>query len=292
MRVGVIEFEAAASRFSGQARIALAEMEAEAGNDENAVLAYRALLGQVGKNDLKARAWKGLGDAYLRLRQYDDALEAYRHVLASKPTAILNFEARSQIGTTLELQGKLEAALDRFQIHLNDKTILDVGASTGGFTDCLLQHGARRVIAVDVGYGQFHWKLRQDPRVVVMEGINARHLGPGDLPFPVDLACVDVSFISLRLVVPPVMLHVAPGGRLICLVKPQFEAGRDQVESGGVVRDGDLRRQVVASTVLALEESGLELVGTVPSPIRGPKGNLEELAVFRRSSEFEIRNSK
>jgi 23S rRNA (cytidine1920-2'-O)/16S rRNA (cytidine1409-2'-O)-methyltransferase len=182
---------------------------------------------------------------------------------------------------------KLEAALDEFEISSDGLDCLDVGASAGGFTDLLLDRGARRVIALDVGKGQLDWKLRQDPRVVVMEGVNARHLRPGDLPFPVSLACIDVSFISLRLVVPPVMLYLEPGGRLICLVKPQFEAGRDQVASGGVVRDEDVRRQVVESTVSALEEFGLELVGTVPSPIRGPKGNLEELAVFRVKRETQ-----
>ena len=178
---------------------------------------------------------------------------------------------------------KLEAALDAFAVSPEELDCLDVGASTGGFTDLLLERGARRVIALDVGRGQLDWKLRQDPRVAVFEGVNARHLGPGDLPFAVDLACVDVSFISLELVVPAVLPHLKPGATLICLVKPQFEAGRDQVGSGGVVRDEEVRRRVVDATVAALAKLGLELVGVVPSPIRGPKGNLEELAVFRRS---------
>jgi 23S rRNA (cytidine1920-2'-O)/16S rRNA (cytidine1409-2'-O)-methyltransferase len=175
---------------------------------------------------------------------------------------------------------KLRAALDAFTISPESLDCLDVGASTGGFTDLLLERGARRVIALDVGRSQLDWKLRRDPRVVVLEGVNARHLGPDDLPFPVDLACVDVSFISLELVVPPVLPHLKPGATLICLVKPQFEAGRDQVGSGGVVRDEAVRRRVVDATVAALAKLGLELVGIVPSPIRGPKGNLEELAVF------------
>jgi 23S rRNA (cytidine1920-2'-O)/16S rRNA (cytidine1409-2'-O)-methyltransferase len=177
---------------------------------------------------------------------------------------------------------KLEAALDAFAISPDGLDCLDVGASTGGFTDLLLDRGARRVVALDVGRGQLDWKLRQDPRVVVLEGVNARRLGTGDLPFPVDLACVDVSFISLELVVPAVLPHLKSEGTLICLFKPQFEAGRDQVGSGGVVRDEAVRRRVVDSTVAALAELGLELVGVVPSPIRGPKGNLEELAVFRK----------
>ncbi len=177
---------------------------------------------------------------------------------------------------------KLAAALDAFAISPEGLDCLDVGASTGGFTDLLLERGARRVAALDVGRGQLDWKLRTDPRVAVLEGVNARHLGPGDLPFAVDLACVDVSFISLELVVPAVLPHLKPGATLICLVKPQFEAGRDQVGSGGVVRDEAVRRRVVDATVAALAKLGLELVGVVPSPIRGPKGNLEELAVFRK----------
>ena len=177
---------------------------------------------------------------------------------------------------------KLEAALDAFAVSPDGLDCLDVGASTGGFTDLLLERGARRVIALDVGRGQLDWSLRRDPRVVVLEGVNARHLGPGDLPFPVQLACIDVSFISLELVVPAVLPHLVKGGALICLVKPQFEAGRDQVGSGGVVRDEAVRRRVVDATVAALAALGLELVGVVPSPIRGPKGNLEELAVFTK----------
>jgi 23S rRNA (cytidine1920-2'-O)/16S rRNA (cytidine1409-2'-O)-methyltransferase len=178
---------------------------------------------------------------------------------------------------------KLEAALDAFAISPEGLDCLDVGASTGGFTDLLLQRGARRVIALDVGRAQLAWRLRQDHRVTVMEGVNARHLGQDDLPFAVDLVSIDVSFISLRLVVPAVMSHIKPDGWLICLVKPQFEAGREQVGSGGVVRDEAVRRQVIDTTVSVLVELGLEKVGLVPSPVRGPKGNLEELAVFRNS---------
>jgi 23S rRNA (cytidine1920-2'-O)/16S rRNA (cytidine1409-2'-O)-methyltransferase len=180
---------------------------------------------------------------------------------------------------------KLAVALDRFEISPEGLDCLDVGASTGGFTDLLLERGARRVVALDVGRGQLAWRLRQDSRVVVMEGVNARYLEQDDLPFAVDLACVDVSFISLRLVVPPVAGLLRPGGWLVCLVKPQFEAGRDQVGAGGVVRDETVRRRVIDETVQALVELGLELIGTVPSPIRGPKGNLEELAVYRVRSE-------
>mgnify|MGYP001030621663 CR=1 FL=1 len=137
------------------------------------------------------------------------------------------------------------------------------------------------MIALDVGHNQLDWRLRSDPRVVVMEGVNARHLGAGDLPFAVHLAVVDVSFISLRLVVPALLPHLAPDARLVCLVKPQFEAGRGQVGKGGIVRDEAVRRTAIDDTVTALVALGLELLGLVPSPIHGQKGNREELAVFR-----------
>jgi len=179
---------------------------------------------------------------------------------------------------------KLVAALDAFSISPQGLDCLDVGASTGGFTDVLLDRGARRVIALDVGRGQLDWKLRTDPRVVVMEGVNARHLEGVELPFPVNLATVDVSFISLRLVVPALLFHLHPPAWLVCLVKPQFEAGRNQVGKGGIVRDEAIRRATVDATVTALEDLGLERVGVIPSPIRGQKGNLEELAVFRATA--------
>ena len=176
---------------------------------------------------------------------------------------------------------KLVAALDELEISPDGLDCLDIGASTGGFTDVLLDRGACKVAAVDVGRGQLAWRLRNDPRVVVMEGVNARHLDTVDLPFSAALATIDVSFISLRLVVPAVLPHLEAGAWLVCLVKPQFEAGRDQVGKGGIVRDESIRRQVIDDTVRAIEELGLELVAMIESPIRGQKGNLEELAVFR-----------
>jgi len=176
---------------------------------------------------------------------------------------------------------KLEAALDAFGIDPAGLDCLDVGASTGGFTDLLLARGARRVIALDVGRGQLDWRLRTDDRVTVMEGINARHLEPDDLPFKVGIATMDLSFISLRLVVPALLPHLEPRAFLVCLVKPQFEAGRSQVGKGGIVRDEDVRRRVVDGTVAAITELGFDLIGVIPSPIRGQKGNQEELAVFR-----------
>jgi len=180
---------------------------------------------------------------------------------------------------------KLVAALDAFEVSPKGLDCLDVGASTGGFTDVLLDRGARRVIALDVGRGQLDWRLRTDPRVEVMEEVNARHLDGIALPYAPALATVDVSFISLQLVVPPMLTHLLPNAWLICLVKPQFEAGRDQVGKGGIVRDETIRRETIDRTVRALEDFGLRQVGLIPSPIRGQKGNLEELAVFRMPAD-------
>ena len=177
---------------------------------------------------------------------------------------------------------KLEAALAHFGIDVAGWTCLDVGASTGGFTDCLLQRGARRIYAVDVGYGQLDWRLRQDPRVVVMERLNARHLAPDALPEPCDLAVVDVSFISLVKVVPALLPHVREGGFLLPLVKPQFEAGRGAVGKGGVLRDEGLRRRVIAERVGDLEALGLACRGVIDSPLPGAEGNVEALALFQK----------
>jgi 23S rRNA (cytidine1920-2'-O)/16S rRNA (cytidine1409-2'-O)-methyltransferase len=170
---------------------------------------------------------------------------------------------------------KLAGALDAFALDVQGLVALDVGASTGGFTDCLLQRGVRHVIAVDVGYGQLAWSLRQDPRVVVLERTNARRLSRAHLPEIPDLAVVDVSFISLRLVLPAVVECVAPGGVIVALVKPQFEVGREHVGKGGVVRDAGLRREAVASVRDAAETLGLEVRGQAESVLPGPKGNRE-----------------
>jgi 23S rRNA (cytidine1920-2'-O)/16S rRNA (cytidine1409-2'-O)-methyltransferase len=171
---------------------------------------------------------------------------------------------------------KMEGALKAFGDPAAGAVCLDAGASTGGFTDCLLQHGAGRVYAVDVGKGQLHWKLRSDPRVVVMDGVNARHLDAVGLPEAVDLAVVDVSFISLTLVLPAVTSMLKAGGRVIALVKPQFEAGRAQVGQGGVVRDPAVHQQVVEKVRrFAEEQLGLAWQGTAVSPLQGPAGNVE-----------------
>ncbi|MBS1252645.1 MAG: 16S/23S rRNA (cytidine-2'-O)-methyltransferase TlyA [Anaerolineales bacterium] len=173
---------------------------------------------------------------------------------------------------------KLEAALDTFPIEVSGMMAADVGASTGGFTDCLLQRGAVRVYAIDVGYGQLAWPLRQDERVVVMERTNVRYLD--ELPDPIDLATVDVSFISLRLVLPKIMGWLTPAGQIVALIKPQFEAGRDDVGKGGIVRDPDVHRRVLYEILSFAGEQGLHLRGLMPSPITGAEGNVEFLAWF------------
>lgn len=174
---------------------------------------------------------------------------------------------------------KLEAALLAFDLDPAGWVCADVGSSTGGFTDCLLQHGAERVYAVDVGKGLLHWRLRNDPRVVLMEGSNARHLG--SLPESVHLATIDVSFISLSLILPNVGKWLAEAGSVVALIKPQFEAGRSQVGKGGVVRDPEVHRQVLRTVLSTSEQLGLHAWGLIRSPLQGPKGNIEFLAWLR-----------
>lgn len=178
---------------------------------------------------------------------------------------------------------KLAGAFKAFpEFTVNDLICLDVGSSTGGFTDCLLQHGAREVMAVDVGKGQLHWKLRQDPRVWVCEGFNARYLKPSDLPHQPEAAVTDVSFISLRLILPPMVEVLKPGGEIISLIKPQFEAGRAQAPRG-VVRDPAVHEEVVAGIREFGESSlGLKWLGCHPSPLLGPEGNVEFLAWWHK----------
>ncbi|HXG51328.1 MAG TPA: TlyA family RNA methyltransferase [candidate division Zixibacteria bacterium] len=170
---------------------------------------------------------------------------------------------------------KLERALAVFGISVAGRIVLDVGASTGGFTDCLLAHGASRVYAVDVGYGQLDWKLRNDPRVVVLEKRNVRYLRPADLPSPADLATIDVSFISLRLVLPAVRALLAPPGEIVALIKPQFEVGKGKVGKGGVVRSAEEHARVIEEIKTAAAALDLETLGVVESPLLGPKGNRE-----------------
>ena len=178
---------------------------------------------------------------------------------------------------------KLAHALDSFGIAVAGRDALDVGASTGGFTDVLLQRGAARVVALDVGHGQLDWRLRNDPRVVVIEHFNARHLTPADLPGSVDIVVIDVSFISLRQILPAVAAVLRQGADVVALVKPQFEAGRDEVRKG-IIRDPAVHDRVLAEVTAAGAEVGLNRVGSTPSPITGQKGNVEFLLHLRPSS--------
>ena len=170
---------------------------------------------------------------------------------------------------------KLEGALEVLKISVQDLVCLDIGASTGGFTDCLLQHGAAKVYAVDVGYGQLAWRLRQDDRVVVIERTNIRHMPVDRIPEAADLATIDVSFISLRIVVPAVLKFLKPGGQILALIKPQFEVGKGKVGKGGVVRDAGLRESVISGLIECFRQLGLACGPVIPSSILGPKGNQE-----------------
>ncbi len=175
---------------------------------------------------------------------------------------------------------KLAKALEVFAIDLRDKVVLDVGASTGGFTDCALQNGARLVYAVDVGYGQLDWKLRNDPRVVVLERTNIRYLSADELIDPPDFATVDVSFISLSKVLGQVKNLTAPDSQGLALIKPQFEAGRDKVGKKGVVRDPNIHKEVVKAVMNSASGYGFEVLGLTYSPVKGPEGNIEYLMHF------------
>ena len=180
---------------------------------------------------------------------------------------------------------KLEAALRAFALDPTGLTALDIGASTGGFTHCLLLHGAAHVIAVDVGYGQLAWELRQDPRVTVLERTNIRHLAPEAMPRPVDLVVVDVSFISLRTVLAEACRFIRPDGRVLALIKPQFEAGREQVRRGGRVTDAAVHAQVLGTVRAAASGLGLAELAHMASPIVGKKsGNQEFLMLWRRET--------
>ena len=172
---------------------------------------------------------------------------------------------------------KLEKALREFAIDVAGKTVLDVGASTGGFTDCLLAHGAARVLAVDVGYGQLDWKLRNDPRVIVFEKTNIRHLAPESLPCSAEIATIDASFISLRLILPKVHELLTPVHQIIALIKPQFEVGKGKVGKGGVVRDADEHARVIEEIQRAASDLGYDTAGLTESPLLGPAGNKEFL---------------
>ena len=178
---------------------------------------------------------------------------------------------------------KLEKAMEVFPISLMEKVCMDIGASTGGFTDCMLQNGAKKVYAIDVGYGQLDWKLRNDSRVVCLEKTNVRYLTEGQVPEKVDFASVDVSFISLTLVLPPAIARMTAEGQLVCLIKPQFEAGREKVGKKGVVREESTHREVMEKIIRFAFSQGLFVRGLDFSPIKGPEGNIEYLIFLDRA---------
>jgi 23S rRNA (cytidine1920-2'-O)/16S rRNA (cytidine1409-2'-O)-methyltransferase len=186
---------------------------------------------------------------------------------------------------------KLEWALETFHVDVAGMVAMDVGASTGGFSDCLLQHGAEKVYAIDVGYGQLAWRLRQDPRVVVIERQNIRTLPADLIPDQINLATVDVSFISLEKVIPCILPFLQGDAGLITLVKPQFEVGKGEVGKGGIVRSPEKRQEVLDRICRKADDWGLEFVGTTPSPILGQKGNAEFLVYFKKI-EAEVTNTR
>ena len=182
---------------------------------------------------------------------------------------------------------KLEKAMAQFGITLDDKVCMDIGASTGGFTDCMLQNEAKKVYAVDVGYGQFAWKLRQDPRVVCMEKTNIRYVTPEDIGDALNFASVDVSFISLTKVLGPAKELLKDGGQMVCLIKPQFEAGKDKVGKKGVVRDPAVHKEVIERVILFAKSIGFGILHLDYSPIKGPEGNIEYLVHIVKDAEAE-----
>ena len=208
--------------------------------------------------------------------------------IVSKPSEFFEERAAITVKPSRKYVGrgalKLEAALDHFNIDVHNKTALDIGASTGGFTDCMLQRGAKKVYAVDVGHGQLDWKLRNDPRVIVLEKINARSLSLEHIPELVDLCVIDVSFISLRLVLPNAFDLLSPPGVILALIKPQFELQRSDVGKGGIVRDPGLHRKAQDKIVAFVTQLGHVVTGIVPSAITGADGNQEFFACMRKRS--------
>lgn len=182
---------------------------------------------------------------------------------------------------------KLEKAMKEFEISLENKTCMDIGASTGGFTDCMLQNGAKKVFSIDVGYGQFAWKLRTDPRVVCMERTNIRYVTIDDIGEYIDFASIDVSFISLKKIMPATINLLSNEGEVVALIKPQFEAGKEKVGKKGVVRDINVHKEVVKSIVDYLYSEDLNILAVSYSPIKGPEGNIEYLVYFTKDKNRE-----
>ncbi len=206
--------------------------------------------------------------------------------IVAKPSELLDEQAAITVKPTRKYVGrgalKLEAALDHFKIDVRGKTALDIGASTGGFTDCMLQRGANKVFAVDVGHGQLDWKLRNDPRVIVLEKVNARSLSREQVPNIIDICVIDVSFISLTLILPSAFGLITSTGVILALIKPQFELQRSDVGKGGIVRNHDLHRKAQDKIVGFVTDLGHVVTGIVPSAIKGVDGNQEFFACIRK----------
>ena len=227
----------------------------------------------------KAKAYIMSGDVYVDGQKEDKAGTMFKETV--------KIEVRGNTLPYVSRGGlKLEKAMNNFGVSLDGKVCMDVGASTGGFTDCMLQNGAKKVYSVDVGYGQFAWKLRQDPRVVCMEKTNIRYVTPQDIDDVLDFASVDVSFISLTKVLGPARELLADDGEMVCLIKPQFEAGREKVGKKGVVRDKAVHLEVVERIVTFALEHGFSVHHLSYSPIKGPEGNIEYLVHLKKTQEL------
>lgn len=223
----------------------------------------------------KAKAFIMAGDVYVDGQKEDKAGTMFPETV--------KIEVRGNTLPYVSRGGlKLEKAMKNFDVTLDSKVCMDVGASTGGFTDCMLQNGAVKVYSIDVGYGQLDWKLRNDPRVINMEKTNIRYLDTDTIDKDVDFISIDVSFISLRLVFPVASKLLSEKGSLVCLVKPQFEAGRDQVGKKGIVRDAAVHREVIENVIRYGEDNGLYSHGLTYSPVTGTKGNIEYLLYMKK----------
>jgi hemolysin TlyA family protein len=227
----------------------------------------------------KAKALIMSGNVYVGEQKVLKAGEEYEEDAAIRVTGAMKYVSRGGL--------KLEKAMEDYGLTLTGKTCADIGASTGGFTDCMLQCGADRVYSVDVGYGQLAWKLRQDPRVTVLERTNARYLTREQIPDSLDFFSMDVSFISVKLIIPALIPLLSDAAEAVILIKPQFEAGRGKVGKNGVVRDAQVHMEVLSDVTGFLEENGFGIIGLTYSPIKGPKGNIEFLAYVRTGTESD-----
>ena len=226
----------------------------------------------------KAKAYIMAGQVYVDGQKEDKA--------GSMFTETVKVEVRGNTLPYVSRGGlKLEKAMNEFDVSLEGKVCMDVGASTGGFTDCMLQNGAVKVYSIDVGYGQLDWKLRNDPRVVCMEKTNIRYVKPEDIADRLDFASVDVSFISLTKVLGPARELLNDNGEMVCLIKPQFEAGREKVGKKGVVRDKAVHEEVIHKVIDYAVEIGFHILNLEYSPIKGPEGNIEYLVYIRKEAE-------